>query len=268
MLSATKKWVAIGSIAFVAACGGGTMQDDAVSGDDALTSDWTPVGTGVAYKNTGSGAAVWIGYAGYSVKDTWSCAWTSELDRVRLAHLGIGHLYCVQGPRDAGYDAREIGNSKLAAHLAAGPAADAPFVLVAAHSSGAYVADELLRDLPPETLAKVVYANLDGGGIDASLVRGMKHAAFVYAQDTTLGSGLSANAGFMQSQGSELSSPAIRVRQDHSGCNSGAKWCLHDLVITTKPHDPNRFDLEDDYTDFAGRPVQTAWIDAIATYLE
>ncbi|HEY8078032.1 MAG TPA: hypothetical protein VIF62_28090 [Labilithrix sp.] len=253
----------------IAGCGGEAMQDDgAVSGDDALTSDWTPVGTGVAYKNTGSGAGVWIGYAGYSVKDTWSCAWTTELDRVRLGRLGIGHLYCVQGPRDASYAGKEIGNSKLAAHLAAGPGPDAPFVLVAAHSSGAYVADELLRDLPAETLAKVVYANLDGGGIDASLVSGMKHAAFVYAQDTTLDHGLSANAGFMQSLGSEFHSPAIRVRQDHSGCDSGAKWCLHDLVITTKPHDASTFDLHDDYTDFAGHPVQTAWIDAVASYLD
>lgn len=250
-------------------CASETSDDgaDSNSGEDALTEGWTRLGVGVAYKHTGDGDGVWIGYAGYSVKDTWSCAWTDELDRVRLKNLGIGHLYCVQGPRDAGYNAKEIGNSKLVAHLQAGPAPDAPFILVAAHSSGGYVANEFFDQVSSTTLSKVVYADLDGGGPSAAHVHTMKHVMFVYAEDTTLGSGRSANAGFMESEGAQFGHTTFRVKQDHSGCHSGAKWCLHDLVITTKPHDPDRFDLQHDYTDFAGRPVQVQWVDAIAPFL-
>lgn len=165
------------------------------------------------YKHVGDGDAVWIGYGGYSVQTDWSCAWSEELHRTRLRALGVGHLYAVKGPNDPGYRNREVANTALGAHLTAGPGPDAPFVLVAAHSSGTYVAHELfgqLKDRGAATSAlrkKIVYAN---------------------------------------------------------GCHSGAKWCLHDLVITTRPHDPATFDLRQDYTDFANRPVQTAWIDALS----
>ena len=39
------------------------------------------------------------------------------------------------------------------------------------------------------------------------------------------------------------------------------------VVFTTRPHDPSTFDLRADYTDFVGRPVQTAWLDALAPAL-
>ena len=37
---------------------------------------------------------------------------------------------------------------------------------------------------------------------------------------------------------------------DGSGCVSGAKWCLHDTLITTHPHNPHSFDLASDYRRF------------------
>ena len=43
--------------------------------------------------------------------------------------------------------------------------------------------------------------------------------------------------------------------------------CLHDLLITTRPHNPNAFDLVRDYTNFVGRPVQTGWIRALESSL-
>jgi hypothetical protein len=267
----------------LAACASGcatdTTDDGAASTDDgtsALSADWTIVGAGVAYKRAGSGPGVFIGYGGYSVKDTWACAWTSELYRARLEALGVGHLYCVRGPRDVSYAGREIGNSKLAAHLVAGPAADAPFILVAAHSSGHYVAAELFGQLfagsaDPDgrTRGKIVYADLDGGqsGLDDRIVGAMKHAAFVWAEDSALAAGRSANASVMESAGARLGQLVVRVRGDRSGCHSGARFCLHDLVITTRPHNPATFDLEHDYSDFDGRAVQTQWVDAVAPLL-
>jgi hypothetical protein len=272
------------SIAALACCFAGCAgartdeSDDPDVSEGALGDGWESVGLGVSYKKTGDGDAVFIAYGGYSVKDEWSRAWTTELHKQKLKALGVGHLYAVKGPNDAGYNAREIANSKLAAHLLAGRAAAAPFILVAAHSSGSYVAHELLADLyrtnaPLDTAGatrgKVVYANLDGGGagLDQHIVGQLRRVAFVYAEDTKLGAGRSANAGAAESLGAAYGHTTLRIVDDHSGCHSGARWCLHDMLVTTRPHDPDRFDLARDYTDFAGRPVQVGWIDALASSL-
>ena len=188
----------------------------------------------------------------------------------------MGHVYAVRGPADAGYANRDIANTKLASHLVAGPGRDAPFVLVGAHSSGTYVAHELFGQVfegtrdPEQVLAgKVVYANLDGGGsgLSARVLSSLKKIVFVWAEDTTLARGRSANAGGMESLGEDHGRSGLRLVMDRSGCRSGAKWCLHDLLITTRPHDPSTFDLVRDYTDFAGRPVQDGWVRALESSL-
>lgn len=267
-------WVA--SLAIAAGCSGGDGADDgaANSGEEAsaLTAGWSALGNGVAYKATDAGDGVFIGYAGYSVSLDRSAAWVDALVAARLRALHVGHVYAVRGPSDPGYRSRDIANTKLAAHLVAGPAGDAPFVLVAAHSSGSYVAHELFGQVfeggldPAHALAeKVVYADLDGGssGLDAHILSSLKKIAFVWAEDTTLAHGRSANAGGMESLGEDHGRSGLRLVVDRSGCRSGAKWCLHDLLITTRPHDPNTFDLVRDYTDFTGRPVQDGWIRAL-----
>ena len=254
--------------------------DDEETGEDApqaLSAGWSSIGNGVAYKRIGDGDGVWIGYGGYSVQLDWSCSWSEELHRAKLKSLGVGHLYAVKGPRDPGYGAREIANTALGAHLLAGPGDDAPFVLVAAHSSGSYVAHELLNQLSnrgastTELRKKIVYANLDGGGtgFTAGLASSLRATHFVWAEDPGISAGRSANASTMIALGNAYGSPAIRVSAPRSGCNPGAKWCLHDLVITTRPHNPATFDLRRDYSDFAGgRAVQAAWVDALADSLQ
>jgi hypothetical protein len=243
--------------------------------EDALVAGYAVIGHGVAYKKVqGGGDAVFIAYGGWSVKLDWSCKWSDALLAAKLAQLGVGHIYAVKGPDQPSYAAREIGNTKLGAHLLAGPATNAPFVLVAAHSSGAYVAHELLdqladRGASTEPLrSKMVYANLDGGGsgFTNAIASSLRHTAFVWAEDPAKGK--SANAGTMVALGNAFGSPAIRVDGSQSGCNRSAKWCLHDLVITTRPHNPATFDLQKDYTSFVGRPVQTQWIDALEPFLE
>ncbi len=71
----------------------------------------------------------------------------------------------------------------------------------------------------------------------------------------------------MTSLASTFGTNAIRVDGSGSGCRAGAKWYLHDLAFTTRPHDPSTFDLRAVYTDSVGRPVQTAWLDALAPAL-
>ena len=71
----------------------------------------------------------------------------------------------------------------------------------------------------------------------------------------------------MEALGEEHNGAGLRLVVDRSGCHSGSKWCLHDRLITTRPHDPNTFGLVRDYTDFAARPVQVGWIRAVETSL-
>ena len=273
----------VASLVFACGCGGSTgttgTDGDAESLDpdeSALTGGWSAIGNGVAYKSTGAGDGVFIGYAGYSVTIDRSAAWVDALVDARLRTLHVGHVYAVRGPTDPRYAAKDIGNTKLAAHLVGGPGPAAPFVLVAAHSSGSYVAHELLGQVfdgdrdPDHVLAnKVVYADLDGGegGLDAHIFSALHHIAFVWADDTKLSQGRSANGFLMESLGEQHPHGGIGLIVDHSGCESGAKWCLHDLLITTRPHNPATFDLVRDYTDFAGRPVQDGWIRQLESYL-
>ena len=269
----------------LAACAAPEAADETAATGSAISTtdtpcdgDWQQLGAGVSYRATGKGDAVFVGFAGYSVKSKWSCDWVDALQTARLDALGVGHVIAVKGPRDASYSGGEIGSSALAKRLVADLGGAAPFILVAAHSSGSYVAHELLRELhgtsslDPDgvTKGKIVYANLDGGstGFDASIAADLKRAAFVYANDTSLASGHSANAGSIEAEAMSYKTTAIGITSEGSGCNSGAKWCLHDLLVTTKPHNPAAYDLARDYTDFSNRPVQTAWIDALQDDLQ
>ena len=155
------------------------------------------------------------------------------------------------------------------AHLRAN-APNATFVLVAAHSSGTYVAQELIGQIARSGdastwLGKMVYANLDGGyGLEAATARQMRRAVFVWGDDPRAGQ--SSNAEVMKQLGGQYGAKGKTVRVDASGsgCNRSAKWCLHDTLITTRPHNPGMYDLANDYVKFAGdRKVVTSWIDAV-----
>lgn len=231
--------------------------------------DWTDVGTGVAYRQVTTGRAVLIAYGGYTAKLTYSAAWAEELVDAKLGAADVGHIYAVKGPQDASYSAREIGNSKLRAHLKALADADGP-IYVVAHSSGAFVAHELFQQAHAagETalLARISYADLDGGGTGLSnqIVDELGAATFVYARDPVKGrsqnggTAIALAAAYVM-QGATL----FEVTVDDTGCASGAGWCLHDVVITHRPHDPNSYDLARDYTDFVDRPVTTEYLDPL-----
>ena len=272
----------ISAIMLASGCSGTGTEDSPASTDgeeaSALTGGWSSPGNGVAYRSTGAGDGVFIGYAGYSVSLANSVAWVGALSATRLEALHVGHLYAVRGPSDAGYNNKDIANTHLASHLVGvdGPGHAAPFVLVGAHSSGTMVAHELFGQViegagdPKHVLeGKIVYANLDGGqsGLNARILSSLKRIEFVWAEDTTLSHGRSTNSGGMEALGQEHGGSGLRLVVDRSGCHSGAKWCLHDLLITTRPHNPDTFDLVRDYTDFVGRPVQDKWIRAVESSL-
>ena len=107
------------------------------------------VGFGTAFKDTGNplGTSVFIGYAGYNVDATAARAWVTALYRAALVQRGVRYVWAVQGPSNATYTQQEIGNSHVARALVSRTNAQTKFILVAGHSSGSFVAHELLGQL-------------------------------------------------------------------------------------------------------------------------
>ncbi|HET6585903.1 MAG TPA: hypothetical protein VFG69_20745 [Nannocystaceae bacterium] len=241
--------------------------------DEIPWSTGDEIGYGIAYKDMldPDAHSVFIGYAGYPFPLDASQSWVRELWYARLRELGVRHVYAVQGPADVPYSQLEIGNSHIATALTT-QLGDGGFVLVAAHSSGTYVAHELLGQLvdgfDPQgvTAGNVVYFNLDGGlaGFDDAIGNHTRRSYFVSAFDGSTGSG-AANRDAMQYAGDMWSAYGGYVELDASasGCNAGAQWCLHMVVINQLPHDPWDSSV-DDYYDFVDRPVVTEYIDVKA----
>ena len=225
---------------------------------------------GVTFKEAPgqTGGAAFLGYAGFNITQAWSEAWVDELYRTYLKDLGVRWLYAIKGPQDSGYAAKEIGNSKLCAslgeHLDGGTAP----VLVAAHSSGSFVAHELFSQLVDKQLdggksaGRVVYFNLDGGqsGLAGNAVGAMRRAYFVWSKD---GGTLSPNAGTMQSLGAAYATKGGGRENDAtgSGCNPGAVWCVHITLVNQHPHGVVSGNPQADYSSFdAAHPVSTSWM--------
>ena len=232
---------------------------------------WTAVGAGVSCRDTGRTGVygTYLAYGGWGVKEAWARAWVDEVYRTALTGRGIRYLCAVQGPAAVDYAGREIGNLALARYLTAKPRG---LVIVAAHSSGSFVAHELFAELEgmgevgAAFLGRMVYFNLDGGesGLTPGIVDRLRRAYFVYADDSTTGT-QSANASTMMLLGTRYASKGgvLEVNAARSGCRRGAKWCLHDALVNERPHNPETFDLEQDYQGFVpDRPAAVAYLAA------
>lgn len=268
------RWLPI--LVVLAACGADPVSnfDEPTGGGDGKADGpgdgWTGVGLGVEYQRVNTGNAILIAYGGYTARLRYSAAWASELVDGKLGAANVGQVYAVQGPADASYSGREIANTALRAHLATIDDGSSP-IYVVAHSSGSYVAHELLGQLyragKLDVLARITYACLEGGGggLDPDIVDSLYAITFVYARDPSLPHGDSENAGAEQALGAEYAPHATtyEVVVPDTGCDDGAGWCMHDVVVTHRPHHSWSYDLADDYTDFAGRPVTTEYLDAL-----
>jgi hypothetical protein len=233
------------------------------------------MGHGVAFKDTknAAGENVFIGYAGYRVTLASAEAWVDALDEASLAARGVRYLWAVQGPNDRTYRNLEIGNSEIATTMLSLVGPRTHFVLVAGHSSGSFVAHELLGrlaggvDAQGLTAGRVVYFDLDGGasGLTAGSVARLRHAYFVGAHDGKTGTD-SPRLTTMRSLGETFASAGGYWQDDasDSNCHEGAQWCVHDTLITTRPHAPTNASAQLDYSDFTGRLPCHRWIDAKA----
>ena len=235
--------------------------DGGDGGDAGAATPWATFAAGIAARQTGAGGggprAVAVVYGGYGATSTHVRALADELFARALSSRGIAWLVAVKGPDDPAYLRRaDIANSALAAELTrAGYGA----VTLLAHSSGAYVAEELLGQLAPTAgaLARVRHYVLDGAARDLAPHRAsLGFLRFVYAKDGAL---LSRNATAMQSAAAAAGLAPFEVRATGSGCT--AADCLHDAVIIGRPWNPTTFDVARDYTQFAAdRPVVTSYL--------
>ena len=247
----------------------------AVSDEDAADNErwadsaaWLTVGYGVSYSTTSltDGHAA-ILYGGYLAHGAWVRSWLTALTPA-LEARGVAHLYAVQGPATAGYSGLEIANSKLRAHLA--QLTPRPQVIhVHAHSSGVFVAHELLNQLRRQSdgddwLKAVSYSLLDAGGcggqpdtcLTTELVHRLGAIRFLSAYDP--GAQLAShNAGAIDALAQTYpTGTKVVLQRPHSGCRSS--WCLHDSFANCKPWNPDMYDLQRDYQDFdANHPLAT-----------
>jgi len=234
-------------------------------------SGWAVVGHGVSCRDTGRPRVygTFVAYGGWGVREAWARAWVDEVYRSTLSRRGIRYLCAVQGPAAVDYAGREIGNAALASLLLSRPRG---LVIVAAHSSGSFVAHELFAELEAKgssgqgLLGRTVYFDLDGGesGLTPGIVSHLRRAYFVYADDSTTGT-RSANAETMIRLGEQYASSGgvLAVNASRSGCRAGAHWCLHDALVTERPHNPDTYDLEQDYQGFLpDRPAAVAYLAA------
>jgi hypothetical protein len=228
--------------------------------------------------NLGSGKNLAVFFGGYTATEAAAKSWVSALAQaqgsVSLTSLGIGRVYAVPGPRASTYPAgqREVPTSAMVDDLIA-HAGDAHLILVAAHSSGAFVADSMLSQLAarkPALLARVALVHLDGGWLldllKPSISSKLAAIACVSAQCGTVPS---RNTGAMSrcAQVFGPRAPHLTVQAPGTGCKKAD--CCHDALLTTRPHNPNTFEVVKDSTDFTGgRAVQTGWLVAARALLE
>lgn len=233
---------------------------------------WTAgPGAGIASRRVGDGEDIAIFYGGYGATLQHSQRWADEAFRADLASRGIGVLHAVKGPAQSNYAGREIGNSKLAAQLVS-VGADARRILVVAHSSGAFVAHELLaqladgRDGEGVTKKKITYFNLDGASGPAPAARSWLASAHAVSVRDAAGA-RSSNAGVAVNNGATYAREGLGGHRELIAaagvCNAGAKWCLHMVCTNEKPHNKGGLDVARDYTDFDGRPVQVDFFDEL-----
>lgn len=229
---------------------------------------------GASCEHSGRDAPHLLVFGGWTVRTEWVWHWLQALHRDGFSGKAMGSLCAVRGPQLASFEPPDIDVEGLAAELRTRldePGASAPLHLIA-HSSGSFVAQRLLQALRAQgaesLLARVHYVNLDGDGgsgareLDADLVARLADVRAVFARDAQSGSE-SANAGAMRALAARHPGKVRLVVLDasRSGCQPLARWCLHMVPITVRPHDPARFDLARDYGNLgAERPVQTGYL--------
>lgn len=251
----------------------------------------------VAPKERLKGKNVLVTMGGMGAKLEWVQKWTEELYQAKLKEFNIGLVIAVKGPKEEYYDSREIAIKEMTKKFVEAYreyGLGETYLIV--HSSGVFPAHEMfdhlwlggddpknkkqkvrkLEILDPKgiTKNKIHYIMLDGElgiprgyTLTKEMVVNLKKLYSFYAidADTKTLSGMAHEAKKVKEKFPEAVLHEFTAK--NSGCNPGAKWCVHETLITTRPHNPARYDLEKDYTMFdSTRRVVTEYMDIVMSY--
>jgi hypothetical protein len=217
-------------------------------------------------------AAPLLAFAGWTVPLDAAQHWAGALAEAGWRPGAVGDRCAVRGPAKASFKPADIDTEALAAERAAAWALGTAPITVVAHSSGAFVAHRVLQHWRDQghhaLLRRVRYFNLDGDmgsgptALDRDLISRLDAVLAVSARDPVNGD-QSTNAAAMSRLAALAPGAVQRVVVDASGsgCNPGAAWCLHQVLVTQRPHNPAGFDLLRDYGRIGPeRPVQAAYL--------
>lgn len=228
------------------------------------------IGTGVTYhwRARARTDRVLIVYGGYGASDAASTGWATALDGAWLAPRDGAHLFSVRGPAAVDYRGLEIGNSRIVRRLGelTTASAGAPLeITIVAHSSGAFVANELFAQLVAarasgSVVASITYYNLDGARMNVGLDV-LEAYCPVYATSGSLRSP-NADSAIADGRSSTTSGKGHVIVVDASASGCTGAWCVHDALITSRPHNPSGLDVARDYTDWVGRSVVIDYLTA------
>lgn len=241
------------------------------------------------------GKNVLITMGGMGAKLKWVQKWTEELYKAKLKEFNIGMIIVVKGPVEEYYDSREIEIKKMTKRYVAEYKKygfNETFLIV--HSSGVFPAHQMfdflyiggddpnnksmkmrrLEVLDPEGITKnrITYIMLDGElgipkgyTLTEKMVKNLKKIysfCAVDAETKTL-SGMAKEAKMVKNKFPDKT-VLYEYTAENSGCNRDAKWCVHETLITTRPHNPAGYDLEKDYQFFdSTRKVVTGYMGVV-----
>ena len=250
---------------------------DDISTNDASRAGWSLLTDvpGASFRSlstsrTGSNDDVLVIFGGCGASNSATQGYAEALAKASTWRRSPRHLFAIRWTSaGCGYNG-QFRNSKLGPLLLA-RAGTTGRVTVLAHSSGAYVAHELLAqalgvatpawDTARALKGRLAYFNLDGGG-DGNLSAIDRSADkfpifFVGARDGAANIN-SRNYATMKALGGQ--NRFFEVNANGSGCQTYN--CMHDAVITTVPHNRRSFldaqgtskPLWCDYSNFSNQP--------------
>jgi hypothetical protein len=216
-------------------------------------------------------------FGGWTGTDAAVKAWADALAAAgAFDSLDVGRIYAVPGPIDSGYSRlREVNTAALAADVIKRAGEQKPgLILVAAHSSGAFVADDFIAQLQRQQkklnlLATVAFFKLDGGwagNFTAAVARKLGGLFCVAAQcDKVSSLNFIAMTKSCPARFAKIAT-IIKLSVADTGCK--AVKCCHDALVNRRPHNANNFAVVSDYSDYSNGQVQTEWLEQARARLE